>query len=100
MFVPSAYCNALSLKIINVAYTYVRKVLHALYVKARSHRGGAWGTHGRHIGNLQFCCQCVVVIRYSFVERAGPTLCIRRHSLCALCAFFEHAQKCARSSTH
>ena len=77
-------------------------------LKARSHRGDAWGTHGQRIGNLQFGpvrCRSLGVRHHSLLVRrarwtnAGPALCMRRHSLCAS-GFFEHAQKCARSSTH
>ena len=65
-------------------------------------------THGQGIGNLQFWpvrCRSLGVRHHSLLVRrarwtnAGPTLCIRRHSLCAP-GIFEHAQMCARSSTH
>ena len=77
-------------------------------LKARSHRGDAWGTHGRRMKNLQFGpvrCRSLGVRHHALLVRrarwanAGPALCIRRHSLCAS-GFFEHAQKCAKSSTH
>ena len=57
----------------------------ARVVKAQSHIRDARPAHWK-ISNFG---QCVVFrwlcvsIRYSFVERAGPTLCIRCHSLCA-----------------
>ena len=46
-------------------------------------------THGQRAEKNSNFGQCVVLrwvcvnIRYSFVERAGPTLCIRCHALCA-----------------
>ena len=70
-------------------------------LKSQSHRHDAQPAHWK---SSNFC-QCVVVrwvcvtMRYSCVERAGPTLCIRRRLVCAS-GFFVHAQKCARSSTH
>ena len=58
---------------------------HQTYVKRQSHRHDARPAHWKS-SNFG---QCVVVrwvcvtMRYSCVERAGPTLCIRRRSLCA-----------------
>ena len=54
-------------------------------VMCRSHIGDAQPAHWK----ISHFCQCVVFrwvcvsIRYSYVESAGPTLCIRCHSLCA-----------------
>jgi len=45
------------------------------------------------------CAPLFVVIRYSFVECAAPTILIRDHSLGAS-GFFVHAQNWARSSTY
>ena len=70
-------------------------------VKAQSLIGDAWGTNGQRIGKLQFLpvrCRALGVrhpsLRVCRVRwtNAGPTLCIRRHSLCAS-GFFEHANK-------
>ena len=61
--------------------------------KARSHRGDAWGTHGQHIGNLQFGpvrCRSLSVRHHALLVRrarwtyAGPRYaivvirCVRR----------------------
>jgi len=48
------------------------------------------------------CALLFVVIRYSFVERAAPTIYIRNHSLGASSSAhnFVHVQNCARNSTY
>ena len=55
------------------------------------------------LGQCVVVRQACVIIRYSFVERAGPTLDQRYAFVVIRCVrrfFFQHAQKCARSSTH